>query len=123
MVAQCRQFNNLLKDKKIDLPKVIADLVKAQNNFDTVDYTDCFCETAIVFDDGKTHNGRKEIEYWIEDTNQQYKATMEPLSFEQQETVSILKAEVSGNFDGSPILMSYHLEITDKLIQSLKITA
>jgi hypothetical protein len=106
----------------MNLPKVISDLVKAQNNFDSVAYANCFSETAVVFDEGKTHNGRKEIEHWIADANEQYKAIMKPVSFEERKTESFLKAEVSGNFNGSPIVLSYHLEIADELIQSLKIT-
>jgi hypothetical protein len=107
----------------MNLPKVVADLVRAQNNFDSVAYATCFSETAVVFDEGKTHTGRKEIEHWIADANERYKATMKPISFEEKETESLLKAESSGNFAGSPIVLSYHLEIVDELIQSLKITA
>ena len=106
----------------MNLPKVIADLVTAQNNFDSVAYSECFSETAVVFDEGRTHNGRKEIEHWIADANKRYEATMKPVSFEEGETGSILKAEASGNFPGSPIVMSYHLKIEDELIKSLKIT-
>ena len=106
----------------MNLPKIIADLVKAQNNFDSVTYANCFSESAVVFDEGKTHKGRKEIEQWIEDANERYNAVMKPVSYEEKETGSILKAEVSGNFPGSPIVMSYHLAIADDLIQSLKIT-
>ena len=87
----------------MDLPKVIADLTTAQNNFDSVAYAKCFSEEALVFDEGRTHSGRKEIEQWIGDANKRYEATMKPLSFEENETESILKAEVSGNFPGSPI--------------------
>ncbi|GAB3973289.1 nuclear transport factor 2 family protein [Spirosoma terrae] len=106
----------------MNLPKVIADLAIAQNNFDSVAYANCFSETAVVFDEGKTHHGRKEIQDWITDSNERYQATMQPVSFEEKETESLLKAETSGNFPGSPILLSYHLEIADELIQSLKIT-
>lgn len=106
----------------MDLPKVVADLVVAQNNFDSIAYATCFSETAVVFDEGKTHTGRKEIEHWIADANERYKATMKPVSFEEKELESLLKAESSGNFDGSPIVLSYHLKIVDELIQSLKIT-
>lgn len=106
----------------MNLPKVVADLVTAQNNFDSVAYATCFSETAVVFDEGKTHAGRKEIEHWIADANERYKATMKPISFEETETESLLKAESSGNFAGSPIVLSYHLELADELIQSLKIT-
>ena len=106
----------------MNLPKVVADLVVAQNNFDSAAYAQCFSETAVVFDEGKTHKGRKQIEQWIADANERYKASIKPVSFEKRETKSILKAEASGNFDGSPIVMSYHLEIVNELIQTLKIT-
>ncbi|MGQ2985456.1 nuclear transport factor 2 family protein [Flavobacterium sp.] len=106
----------------MNLPKVISDLVAAQNNFDSAAYANCFSETAVVEDEGKTHNGRKEIEHWIADSNERYKATIKPVSYEENGTKSILKAETSGNFPGSPIVLSYHLEITHELIRSLKFT-
>ena len=106
----------------MNLPKVASDLVRTQNNFDSVAYANCFSETAVVYDEGKTHKGRKEIEHWIADANARYEATMQPVSFEEIGTESILKAEASWKFDGSPIVLSYHLEIADGLIQSLKIT-
>ena len=106
----------------MNLPKVITELVKTQNSFDSVAYTNCFSETTVAFDEGKTHNGRKEIEQWIADANNRYQSIMEPVSFEENGTESILKAEVSGNFPGSPLILSYHLQIADELIQSLKIT-
>lgn len=107
----------------MNLPKVVAELVNTQNSFDSVGYANCFSETALVFDEGKTHKGRKEIERWIADANERYKATMKPLSFKQNGTKSIFEAEVSGDFKGSPLVMSYHLEIADHQIQSLRITA
>jgi hypothetical protein len=106
----------------MNLPKVVAELVETQNNFDSVAYANCFSETAVVFDEGKTHNGKKEIERWIADSNERYKATIKPLGFEEKETESLLMAETTGNFEGSPIVLSYHLEIVDELIQSLKVT-
>lgn len=106
----------------MNLPKVVSDLVEEQNSFNSVGYANCFSETAVVFDEGKTHKGRTEIEHWIADANKRYKATMEPVSFEEKEKECILKVKVSGSFDGSPIILSYHLEIAYDLIQSLKIT-
>ena len=102
-----------------NLPKVIEDLVKAQDNFDSNAYANCFTETAAVFDEGKTHNGRKEIEKWIDKANTAYQATMKPLNY--SETEQILEAEISGNFPGSPIVLSYQFEIINQQIQSLKI--
>ncbi|MFP9100215.1 hypothetical protein ACLI09_14280 [Flavobacterium sp. RHBU_24] len=56
----------------MNLPKVITDLVNAQNSFDSIAYADCFSETAVVFDEGKTHKGRLEIERWIDHSNKNY---------------------------------------------------
>ncbi len=106
----------------MNLPKVISHLVAAQHNFDSAAYAKCFSETAVVEDEGKTHNGRKEIEDWIADANERYSATIKPVDYEENETGSILKAETSGNFPGSPIILNYHLVIADGLIQSLKFT-
>lgn len=104
----------------MNLPKVLSDLVATQNNFDSLAYANCFSETAIVFDEGKTHNGRKEIENWIEKANNDYQATMKPLEYSATE--EILKAEISGNFPGSPLVLSYHFGFENNLIASLKIT-
>lgn len=105
-----------------NLPKVITDLVKAQNNSDSVAYANCFTETAIVFDEGKTHKGKAEIQHWIAEANEKYKTVMKPIGFEDRGKTNILTAEISGTFPGSPALLKYYLEIMDGLIQSLKIT-
>ena len=104
----------------MNLPIVIEDLAKAQNSSDSVAYSNCFSESAIVFDEGKTHKGRIEIEQWIKKANEEYQAAMKPLEYSA--TDEVLKAEVSGNFPGSPIVLSYHFEFKDGLIQSLRIT-
>jgi len=44
---------------------------------------------------------------------------MKPLEYSEAER--ILTTEVSGNFPGSPIMMKYHYEFEDGLIQALKI--
>lgn len=53
----------------MNLPKVITDLVMAQDSFNSTAYADCFTETAVVFDEGKTYKGKKEIENWIDKAN------------------------------------------------------
>lgn len=105
----------------MNLPNVLTELTKAQNNFDSFAYANCFSETAVVFDEGKTHNGKTEIQQWIEKANDEYQAVMEPLEY--SETDEILKAEVSGNFPGSPIVLNYHFELNNDLIEFLKITS
>ena len=106
----------------MNLPKEVADLVQAQNNQDSVAYANCFSATATVVDEGKRHQGKAEIQHWIAEANRKYKTVMKPLSFTQAGTAGMLSAEISGSFPGSPVVLTYHLELNDNLIQSLKIT-
>lgn len=106
----------------MNLPKVISALVKAQNEFDSTAYANCFAETAIVHDEGKVHTGRTEIEHWIGESNEKYRSTMKPLGFQENGTSGILSAEVSGTFPGSPLTLKFHFNIVDGFIQSLKVT-
>ena len=106
----------------MNLPKVISELVKAQNEFNSTAYVNCFAETAVVHDEGKVHTGRTEIEHWIAESNEKYRSLMKPLDYQQNGASGILSAEVSGTFPGSPITLQFHFEIIDGLIQSLKVT-
>lgn len=106
----------------MNLPKVITDLINAQNNFDSIAYANCFSETAEVFDEGKTHNGKLDIQDWIEESNKKYRSVMKPLEYSQNGISSILSAECSGTFDGSPIILKFHFDIVDGKIESLKVT-
>ncbi|HLN95114.1 MAG TPA: hypothetical protein VK183_05705 [Flavobacterium sp.] len=47
------------------LPKIVEDLLTAQNNFDSTAYSDCFDETAVVFDEARIHHGKTQIKNWI----------------------------------------------------------
>lgn len=106
----------------MNLPKVISDLVTAQNEFDSTAYANCFAETAIVHDEGKVHTGRNEIRNWIAESNEKYQSTMKPLDFHKTGISGVLAAEVSGTFPGSPLILKFRFEIIDGLIQSLKVT-
>jgi hypothetical protein len=75
-----------------------------------------------VYDEGKVHTGRTEIEHWIAESNEKYRSTMKPLDYEQNGGSGILFTEISGTFPGSPINLKFYFEIIDELIQSLKVT-
>ena len=102
-----------------NLPKVVASLIEAQNNFDSIEFSKCFAETAIVQDEGHKYNGRKEIKSWIEGANDTYRTIMQPVEY--LEDSQRLKAEISGNFPGSPLVLTYQFDIKDDQIHSLKI--
>jgi len=104
----------------MNLPTVIQELVKTQNEFDSAAYANCFAEDAQVLDEGKTHNGKAAIEQWIDKSNKDYRATMEPVAYDEKE--NILSAKIAGTFPGSPLVLQFHFTIADGKIQSLKVT-
>jgi hypothetical protein len=75
-----------------------------------------------VHDEGKTHTGRKEIQKWIAEANEKYKSVMQPVEYTAAGNKGILSAKVSGTFEGSPVVLKFHFEMNDGLIDSLKVT-
>jgi hypothetical protein len=106
----------------MNLPQIVEDLVNAQNNHDSAAYTACFSDTAVVFDEGKTHKGKAEIQKWTEHTNAEYATSLKPVSYKDTADEGVLTAEVSGTFPGSPAVLQFHLALKDGLINSLSIT-
>lgn len=106
----------------MNLPKVVSDLVAAQNSYDSAAYADCFTETAVMHDEGKAHTGRTAIKEWIANSNEKYKTVMKPVAWQESNSTSVLSAEISGTFEGSPVILNFHFDMADGLIQTLKIT-
>ncbi|WP_256006914.1 nuclear transport factor 2 family protein [Pedobacter deserti] len=104
------------------LPKVVERFIETQNSYDSKSYTECFTESAIVHDEGKVHRGKEEIRRWIEHSNEAYQSSMELVDYEQAGSNGVLTANVSGTFPGSPIVLKFHMELKDELIDSLKVT-
>lgn len=106
----------------MNYPNVIAELIEAQNQFDSNKYADCFAEAAVVVDEEQTYKGKNEIRNWINEANEKYKVVMEPIAYKSTQTTGVLTAKISGTFEGSPILLDYHFEITEDRINHLEIT-
>ena len=106
----------------MDLPIILKNLLQAQENFDSISYSECFSDDAMVFDEGKTHKGKDEIKNWNEKTNEEYKTKLEAIDVFNEGQITVLSTKVSGTFDGSPIVLKYNFEIKNDKISSLKIT-
>ena len=105
----------------MNLPKALADLIAAQDKYDSKAFADAFSDDAIVQDEGKTHRGKTEIRQWNELTNAKYKTKYEPLEVTTDGDKVTLTARISGTFDGSPAIIKYHFEIKNGKIRSLQI--
>ena len=103
------------------LPSIIADLLTAQEKYDSNAFSECFSDDAVVFDEGKTYRGKKEVRQWNEMTNTRYKTKYEPLEVTTKGDKITLKAKISGTFPGSPAIIEYHFETKNSKITSLQI--
>lgn len=106
----------------MNLPKVVTALIKAQNEFDSDAYANCFSATGVMFDEGKAYTGRPDIRNLIEGTNKKYQTVMKPVEYTENGNSGILSAACSGTFTGSPIILKFHFDFVDGQIQYLKVT-
>lgn len=106
----------------MNLPKVVSDFVNAQNNFDSEASANCFSVNGIMLDEGKTYTGSVAIQGLFEETNEKYQSVMKPLKYIEDGTSSVLSAEVSGTFPGSPAVLQFHFTLKNNLIDYLKVT-
>ena len=82
-----------------------------------------FCRPGCA--EGRRHTlvGVDAIKAFLAEASAKYSATSVPSAIERQEKHHVVRAIVSGNFPGSPILLSYRFELERGLIASLEITA
>lgn len=105
----------------MNLPKVITALIDAQASADSVKYATCFSETAVVFDEGKHHEGQKAIKKWFQSTSDKYRTVHKALAYTGNDKIGILTSEVSGTFPGSPIVLKFHFSFANERIEKLEI--
>ncbi|MGE8553614.1 MAG: nuclear transport factor 2 family protein [Chryseobacterium jejuense] len=106
----------------MNLPIILQEFLKAQELFDSISFTNCFSEHASVFDEGKIYTGKEEIKQWNEKSNNEYKTLFEVKDFSMKDNTTVLKINISGSFDGSPVMLSFHFRIENGLITALAIT-
>ena len=95
----------------------------AKNRHDIEAASLCFALDAEVVDEGHIYKGRTAILDWIKATTAKYAVTAEPLSEEADDDGTLtVTANVSGNFPGSPAVLTYKFGISsDGLIERLSI--
>ena len=104
------------------LPPPVARYVAASNAQDAQGVAAAFLPDGTVHDEGGQHRGQLEIAAWADDTAHKYGATIAPRGLEAQEELCTMRAEVSGNFAGSPVTLAFHFVLGADAIESLEIT-
>jgi hypothetical protein len=106
----------------MEIPQVVERFIETQHIYDSKAFAECFTDTAIVHDEGKTHTGKEEIREWIAHAMEAYRSQLRPLQYDEADTKGVLTAEVSGTFPGSPIVLKFNFGLKDGLIDSLNVT-
>lgn len=105
----------------LSLPEPVAAYFAAEHKPDAL--ARCFTAQAIMKDAGHTYTGVDAIKAFMAEASAKYNATSAPFALEREDGLQVVRAQVTGNFPGSPIDLSYRFRLERGLIASLEITA
>jgi hypothetical protein len=105
----------------LELKHPFSTYFEAQSVHDIDGMLACFSADASVHDEGRDLEGHREIRAWIEETTRKYRPTIRPISSAEEGARTIVTAQVSGSFPGSPIELRYRFNVSRKKIASLEI--
>ena len=107
----------------IQLPPPVDLYIQLENAGDTERLSECFAPNAIIRDEGRTYEGLAAIKAWKAETKKKYHHTVTPLAVAQQKGKTVLKAQLTGNFPGSPVTVNFAFVLEAGKILSLEIHA
>lgn len=105
----------------IHLPPPIDLYVRIENTGDAEALSECFASNATVRDEGHTYEGLAAIRQWKADTKKKFNHTVAPLTVAHRDGKTVLKAQLTGNFPGSPVTLEFSFVLEDGKIVSLEI--
>ncbi len=105
------------------LPEILQRYYTAKNAHDVDAMADCFTPDALVHDEKQDIRGEAPIKEWIAKTTSEYRVTVDVKEVQEDGERVKVTANVSGNFDGSPLEMYYDFTLRDGKIAELSIDA
>ena len=105
----------------LSLPPPIARYVQLENVGDTETLSTCFAPKAIVRDESRTYEGLAAITAWKAESKRKYRHTITPLDIVYEQGTTVLKAQLTGAFPGSPVTLHFDLVLEAGKILSLEI--
>ena len=105
---------------EMKLPRSIETYFHAANSHDSQLIEDCFAEDAVVHDEGEVYHGVAAIKDWNETTSNKYALILVVISVAQEEGETIVTAQASGNFKGSPTSIDFYFTVKNEKISALR---
>lgn len=105
----------------IALPNAVEIYLQADTATDESLFSQCFAADAEVHDEGRTIRGVDAIKAWKREAKRKYQYQVEPLSASQDGDKVVMSARLTGNFPGSPVVLTYTFVLKDDRIAALEI--
>ena len=105
----------------LDLPQPLSEYFAAANTDDADRIAACFAEDAKVHDENQDIVGRPAIRLWAAETRRKTNFRSEPFALEGEPDAPVVRAQVSGNFPGSPVDLTYRFNMANGAIAALSI--
>lgn len=103
------------------LPPPIASFFDDRNARDFAAAASAFTPTAVVHDEGGDHVGPDAIRAWMEETTARYDHRTRVIDVRATDERTEVRAEVSGNFPGSPLPLRFAFTLDAGRIDRLEI--
>jgi hypothetical protein len=105
------------------LPQTIQAYFEADRKNSCEALIGCFAPDAVVHDEGRSHSGHYAIGRWWEEAKARYRHVAEPLEANGHDQITRVRARVSGEFPGSPAMLTFAFRLASEKIASLEIGA
>jgi ketosteroid isomerase-like protein len=109
-----------MKTINAKVPQPIADYFQAANAHKTDAVIAAFAEDALVTDENREHRGAA-IREWSDEVNEKYKPHAKVTNVAEVGAKTVVTAEVSGSFSGSPVQLRYNFTLKGRKIAVLLI--
>jgi len=105
----------------LSLPASVSTYFAISNGSDIAQIAGCFTPDAVVADEGRTHQGHAALQSWLREARKKFEYTVEPVSASRDGDRLTVRANVVGNFPGSPVQLDHVFELAGEKIRSLEI--
>ena len=106
----------------MNLPSPIQAYFDANAHLDAAGMLTSFADDAVVRDEGHIHEGVDAVQAWIERTSIRLPAIAVPRAIRSDGESHHVTAQVSGDFAGSPVTLSFRFRLNGDRIAELDIT-
>jgi len=103
------------------LPPPLATYLNAEATTDTETLASCFAADAVVHDEGHVIEGLEAIKAWKKSSQAKYQYRVQPLDMSQDRGAVKVRVRLTGNFPGSPVVLTYTFVLAGDKITSLAI--